>query len=482
MAAEPDDKVTVIVIPAPTVNGPLHIGHLSGPFLAADIAARAARARGEQVLTLAGIDVHPNYVLTKAENLGVDVWEMVQRFRTQILTAFERGRIGYDTFIDPRRPEFERAINGIIGALVANGTLPMREVTLYRCADCGRTMHHSYVVGTCANCGSGANGLSCEGCGFFTSAATLVDASCARCGGTPEPMTAVVPVLCLENYRDRLAAEWVGAELPDRVRGVLAHYLHEPLPDYPVAYPTNWGIEGDGALTGLRIDFAAELGLSYFYGPAHAVAPDADGLAEWVAVWERIAGLWHFNGIDNAFYFGVLYPALLAAVGVPRTTMLGATVNELYLLEGRKFSTSRNHALWVDDFLAEQDPELLRLYLSWDRPDRYESDFTEVGYRAFCDHVRPLLDGTATTGPGLPPALAAAELVRAEHALRLRGFDPALAVRNAVAALSTGTGRGSSVLAALTGRATDFDHNGQIMTNGAAADLANRVYVTTHED
>jgi methionyl-tRNA synthetase len=248
-----------------------------------------------------------------------------------------------------------------------------------------------------------------------------------------------------------LRDEWVGAELPGRVRNVVAHYLHAPLPDYPVAYPTDWGIEGDGALAGLRVDFAAELGLSYFYGPAHALDPHADGLAEWVSVWRRIAGLWHFNGIDNAFYFGVLYPALLAAAGVPGPTTLGATVNELYLLEGRKFSTSRNHALWADDFLAKEDPELLRLYLSWDRPDRYESDFTDEGYRAFCDHVKPLLDGAAPTAT-VPPALADAELIRAERALRLSGFDSALAVRNALAALSTGTGRDSPVIAALTGR------------------------------
>ena len=88
--------VTVIVIPQPTVNGPLHIGHLSGPYLAADIASRAARARGDRVLTLAGLDVHPNYVLTKAETLGVDVEEMVAGFRAQITTAFDLAGIGYN--------------------------------------------------------------------------------------------------------------------------------------------------------------------------------------------------------------------------------------------------------------------------------------------------------------------------------------------------------------------------------------------------
>lgn len=444
--------LTVIVIPQPTVNGPLHIGHLSGPFLAADVAARAARARGERVLALAGIDVHPNYVLTKAETLGMEVGEMVATFRAQILSAFELARIGYDAFLDPQDPAYQRAVAGMLGELVANGTLPMREVTLHQCSDCGRTLHHSYVVGKCPNCGSGANGLSCEPCGGFTSAQTLVDPSCARCGGSPQPMEVTVPVLQLERYRDRLLAEWLQAELPGRVRAVLEHYLHAPLPDYPVAYPTNWGIECDGPLAGLRVDFPSELGFSYLYGPAHARHPEADGLAEWIAAWREIDGVWHFNGIDNAFYFAILYPAIFAAAGVPRPLMRGATVNELYLLEGKKFSTSRNHALWADEFLAAEDPELVRLYLSWDRPDRYESDFTDKAYRAFCDYVQPLLADAPRSVAALPVALTAAELERAERALHLNGFDAALAIRCLLGALGTGAGLDSVAMAALAGR------------------------------
>ena len=123
--------VTVIVIPQPTVNGPLHIGHLSGPYLAADIASRAARARGDRVLTLAGLDVHPNYVLTKAESLGVDVDEMVAGFRAQITTAFDLAGIGYDAFLDPEEAHFQRAVTGMLTELVETGAVSMREVTLH---------------------------------------------------------------------------------------------------------------------------------------------------------------------------------------------------------------------------------------------------------------------------------------------------------------------------------------------------------------
>ncbi|MGH3995270.1 MAG: class I tRNA ligase family protein, partial [Pseudonocardiaceae bacterium] len=345
--------------------------------------------------------------------------------------AFDLARIGYDAFLDPQDTAYQRAIASMVSELVANGALPMEEFTLLQCSDCERTLHHSYVVGKCAICGGGANGTSCEGCGGFTSAQSLVDPSCARCGGSPRPMVATIPILRLEDYRERLVNEWMQAELPGRVRAVIEHYLRAPLPDYPVAYPTNWGIELDGPLAGLRVDFPAELGFSYIYGPANALHPRADGLAEWVDVWREIDGVWHFNGMDNTFYFAVLYPAISAAAGAPGVHLRGATVNELYRLEGKKFSTSRNHALWADEFLAAEDPELVRLYLSWDRPDRYESDFTHEGYRAFCEYVRPLLAGRARpdAGTGLPDVLAAAELERAEQALHLAGFDSALAVR-----------------------------------------------------
>lgn len=444
------ELATVIVIPQPTVNGPLHIGHLSGPYLAADVASRAARARGERVLTVAGLDVHPNYVLTKAELIGADVTEMVAKYRASILSAFSLARIGYDAFLDPQDPAYQAAIAGMLTELVESGVVPMREMTLHRCADCGRTLHHSYVVGKCAVCGTGSNGTSCEGCGGFTSAQSLVDPSCARCGGSPEPMKVTVPVLPLEEYRDRLVAQWLQAEWPTRVRTVLRQYQNSPLPDYPLAYPTNWGTECTGVLAGMRVDFPAELGFSYLYGPARALRPDAAGLAGYVDAWREIDGVWHFNGMDNTFYFAVLYPAILLAAGISRPSALGATVNELYLLEGRKFSTSRNHALWADEFLATESAELVRLYLSWDRPDRFESNFTEQGFRAFCAYIQPLLDGAGSDG--LPEALAVAEVERAERALELAGFDAALAIRCLTAALTAGHGHDSVALAALAGR------------------------------
>ena len=450
-----EPPLTVIVIPQPTANGALHVGHLSGPYLAADVAARAARARGERVLALAGVDVHQNYVLTRAENDGVPAESMIRRYRGEIAEAFTRARIAYDAFLDPQAPDYHRVISAVVAELVRREALPMREVTLYACADCGRTLHHSYVAGRCDVCGAGASGGSCEGCGGFTSAQTLLDPVCDRCGGPPRPFTATVPVLAMERHREALRRLWLRAELPTRVRVLIGHYLDAGLPEVPVAYPTNWGVHGSGPCEGLRLDVYAEVGLSYLYGVARALAPEADGLDALRLAWDQVGQLWHFHGIDNAFYYAIMFPALYEAVGLERAPLAGLVVNEFYTLDGAKFSTSRNHAIWAQDLLAEEDPEVVRLYLAWDRPDRYGSDFTRSSFEAFRDHVRPLLDGAPKTPVDLPAPLVAAERARGERALRLVGFDAALAARSLLSVLATGESDPGPLRAALVGSPAD---------------------------
>jgi len=452
-----DRGVTVITTPPPTPNGPLHLGHLSGPYLAADFAGRAARARGERVVVTAGVDVSQNFIPRMADDMGLDVEQMMARYRAEILQAYHRGHIDYDIFVDPQTPSYRRAVAGMLSDMVTRGMLPMRELTLHACADCRRTLHHAYLAGTCAVCGNAANGGSCEGCGGFTSAETLVEPCCDRCGGAADPFAATVPVLCIEDFREQLTAMWLRAELPSRVRDLLAHYLTAGLPDVPLAYPTDWGIEGTGPLEGMRIDVYAELGLSWLYGVGRALDPAASTLDTCVAAWQREIGeLWQFLGIDNTFYFLIFNPAILAAAGVEPLPLRGLVVNEFYALDGAKFSTSRNHAIWAHEFLAQEDPAIVRLFLAWDRPDRRATDFTLAAFEAFREHVRPLLYGRPNATPPLPAALAAAERARGEQALELLTFDPALAARGLLSLLACG-GEVGAILPALTAAQTRAD-------------------------
>ena len=178
----------------------------------------------------------------------------------------------------------------------------------------------------------------------------------------------------MEDFREELTATWLRAELPRRVRDLVEHYLEIGLPEVPLAYPTNWGVEGTGPLEGQRIDVYAEVGLAWLYGVAQALDPSATTLDECAAAWrDEVADLWQFHGIDNTFYFAIFWPALFAAAGIERLPLRGLVVNEFFTLDGAKFSTSRDHAIWAHEFLRDEDPEIVRLYLSWDRPDRRAS-------------------------------------------------------------------------------------------------------------
>jgi methionyl-tRNA synthetase len=276
-------------------------------------------------------------------------------------------------------------------------------------------------------------------------------------------VTEQIPVLSLEDYRDHLCEVWSTASLPARVRSLLAHYLAHGLPDVPLADPTDWGIAVP-ALGDQRVDVWVEMGLGYLYAVARHADPQAADSDAFARAWSRVDRMWHFLGIDNAFYFAVLFPALYAAAKLPGSRLGGLVVNEFYRLDGLKFSTSRDHAIWAHEFFGDEDPAMVRLYLCWDRPDHYESDFTRDGYQSFRDWVTGLRNGGAGAGSAaaspdrpLPPALIAQNVLRATESLRLADFDPAVAVRCQLPVLASGGQPAADALALLTGQAGGRD-------------------------
>jgi methionyl-tRNA synthetase len=452
MRADRDDQgLVVVTATAPTPNGPLHVGHLSGPYIAADIAARAARHRGERVLTCCGLDPHQNYVATKAVLEQRTPEAVLEEYEELVRRALRAALVSYDIFTDPRADAgYRDAVRNLLGELIARKSVVVQPAVLARCGGCGRTLHHAYVSGVCPECGTRSGGGTCEGCGAFTTAGNLAQVKCACCGSDAVPFEAEIPVIRLESYRAALTDIWSTAELPGRVRALIGRYLTVGLPDVPLAYPTDWGIQTDWSIQadndGQRVDVWAEMGLGLLAQVARHLDPTARSLDDVVLTWRHTeVRCWHFLGIDNAFYFGILFPALFAAAGVPAHWLGGLVVNEFYRLDGLKFSTRRDHAIWAHEFLADEDPGALRLFLCWDRPDRIESDFTRLAYEQFRDWVGAALAGSGST---LREDLAAAEVRRAERALAFGGFDPGLAVRCLLAA---GVNRSPWLLAALTG-------------------------------
>jgi methionyl-tRNA synthetase len=413
------------------------------------------------------VDVHPNWVLTRAENDGIDVEKLIWDFRQRIDEALFRAGVGCDVYLDPQQAAHQQAVARLASYLADNFCQP-REITLHACADCGRTLHNSYVIGTCSRCGSGSNGGTCEGCGGYASAQDLIDPSCNRCGGAPVPFQAVVPVLVMEDFHTQLEQTWMRVELPRRIRDLIAGYLADGLPEIPLAYPTNWGVKGIGSMAGLRLDVNVELGLSTYHCASVGIDPSVDSVQAEQAAWQQVDKIWHFHGIDNGFYFALLWPALFAALGVRSDQIGGTVVNEFYTLDGLKFSTSRNHAIWADELLSSENPEIVRLYLAWDRPDRYQSDFTMAAFERFRDRVAPLLDGSGAAEPQ-PAELVGPDLARGLDALRPGGYDSALAARSLLAnAGSSHDPRWQQLRAALCG--TGYGAGSQLASDRLTGD------------
>jgi methionyl-tRNA synthetase len=438
-----DPLLTVITVPPPTPNGPLHLGHLSGPFVAADVAARAARARGLPTLTVSGLDAHQNYVPAKAAAQGRTPAAVLDEYEGLVRECLRAARVSYDLFVDPRADwAYRDAVARLLDELMASKAIAAEDVTLSRCDDCGVTLHHAYVAGRCPGCDGDCGGGTCESCGIFTTAENLTQPRCVRCGAAPVPFQTRVPVIHLEAYRAELTQTWARAIIPAQVRSVISHYLSTGLPDVPLAYPTDWGIPA-GA-DGQRIDVWAEMGLGMLAGIARRFNLDARTQDDYASAWQRVGECWHFLGIDNAFYYAMLFPALFAAAGLEPGWLSGLVVNRFYRLDGLKFSTSRGHAVWAHEFLAEQDPAVVRMFMLWDRPDRYESGFTRAAYAQFQDWMQ----AAVRSGGTLPPDLVDPEIRRAGHALEFTAFDPGLALRCLLAA---GPEHAPRLFGALTG-------------------------------
>jgi methionyl-tRNA synthetase len=419
---------TLLITPPPTPNGPLHVGHLSGPYIAGDIAARAARAAGRDVVTVCGLDSHQNYVLARATADGLAPADAVAKYGDLIRSALAAARVSYDLFLEPLGDgDYQRGVARMLDEMVERKAITVEETTLSECAGCGRVLHHVRVSGQCPVCGQGAGGGTCEGCGSFLCAADLADAISTCCGAPSEPRPASVPLLRMENFRGVLTEVWARAQAPRRVRTLFNRYLDEGLPEVPLAYPTDWGIPWTCDGGEYRIDVWAEMAFGYLYAiPRHLRGYSPASLAESLDGWTDIDEVWHFLGIDNAFYYGAMIPAILAAAGMPTGKLAGLVVNEFYRLDGLKFSTSRDHAIWAHEFLAEEEPSTVRAYLAWDRPDSTSTDFTLAGYQAFREVLGRVRGGGTAFAP---QPLPAQEADRALAALALESFDPALAMR-----------------------------------------------------
>ena len=368
----------------PYANGPLHLGHIAGAYLPADVFARYHRMRGADALMVSGSDSHGAPITIGADQQGVAPRELVERNHASFLDSWERLGISFDLFTTTMTDNHREATHALWRALKERGYIYESEMQVAYSPDYSRFLPDRYVRGVCPVCKfEDARGDQCDECGSILDPADLGSPS-YTCDGERWPVEirdAEHQFLRLSAFRDQLA-EWVERQTHWRpnVRNFTLGFLREGLKDRAITRNLDWGIPvPEPGYDDRRIYVWFEAVTGYLSASMEWAArkgePDA-----WRPFWEDPATrAYYFIGKDNIPFHTIIWPAMLLGQG-SYILPYDAPANEFLNMEGRQFSTSRNWAVWLPDYLDRFPPDPLRYHLAANLPETGDADFTWSEY------------------------------------------------------------------------------------------------------
>ena len=376
-APRPLPTRTSLYVAPPTPNGDLHLGHLSGPYLAADVHARYLRLRGVEARYLSGSDDHQGYVATKADALGTTPEAVAARFGSANANTLRKASVQLDSFQRPSQdPDYIRFVQAFFQRLAAEGSLELRQAPSLHCETCDRYLYEAHVRGGCPICGTETSGNGCEQCYWPNDCVNLLDPVCAACGNPAVVRQLSRYYFPLARFGDRLATFHQSVAMGPHLRALSTDLLSQGLPDISISHVADWGIQVPG-MPGQVLYEWFEMAAGFLYA-AQQASPDG----RWESVWKDDASrVVQAFGFDNSFFFVAFLPAVLLAYD-PAVHLPEAFLhNEFYQLDGTKFSTSRRHAIWADEALEALPADVLRFFLGYDRPEVEQTSFTLPGMR-----------------------------------------------------------------------------------------------------
>ncbi len=375
-------KRTLITSALPYANGPVHIGHLAGVYVPADIYARYLRLRGDEVLFVGGSDEHGVPITIKAKAEGVTPQDIVDRYHAIIRDSFAELGISFDVYGRTSSETHRKTASDFFRKLYDKGEFIEKTSEQLYDPEARQFLADRYVTGTCPHCGyENAYGDQCEKCGTSLNATDLINPKSAITGNVPVLKETSHWYLPLDKWEPRLR-EWIlegHKEWKSNVYGQCKSWLDMGLQPRAVSRDLDWGIpvpvEGaEGKV--LYVWFDAPIG--YISNTIDCVGDD------WQKWWkDPETKMIHFIGKDNIVFHCIVFPAMLMADGsynLPENV----PANEFLNLEDDKISTSRNWAVWLHEYLRElpgrQDE--LRYVLTANAPETKDNNFTWKDYQA----------------------------------------------------------------------------------------------------
>ena len=366
-----------VAVAWPYANGPLHLGHIAGCYLAADIFARYHRIKGNEVLMVSGSDTHGTPITIRADQEGITPQEVVERYHAMFLESWQQLGITFDLFTTTNTENHEKVVHDVFKSLLDKGFIYTDNMLLAYCAQCDRYLPDRYVEGTCPHCGNTrARGDQCDACGRTLDPQDLIDPRCSICGATPEFRESEHFFLKLSAFEKPLL-EWVEKQdhWRNNVKNFTSQFLRDGLKDRAISRDLTWGVplplEGYDSKR-IYVWFEAVIG----YLSAAVEWADKTG-GNWEDFWKDPATKsYYFIGKDNIPFHSIIWPAIIMAYDKGLNLPYDVPANEFLSLENQKFSTSQNWAVWLPDYLEKYDPDPLRYLLSINMPESGDSDFS----------------------------------------------------------------------------------------------------------
>jgi len=362
----------------PYANGPLHLGHIAGAYLPADIFARYHRIKGNEVLMVSGSDQHGTPITITAEQKGKKPDEIAALYHGQFLESWQQLGISFDLFTTTGTANHAEVVKDIFLRLLDKGYIYRDSMLQPFCPQCRRFLPDRYIEGTCPFCGNlKARGDQCDECGKPMNANELVEPRCRICGTTPEFRESEHFFLKLSTFTDELM-DWVTKQSQWRpnVYMLTMRYLKEGLRDRAITRDIEWGVpvpvEGFESKR-IYVWFEAVIG---YLSASKEWARSGGDEEKWRSFWQGdVAKSYYFIGKDNIPFHTLIWPAMLKGYG-GLNLPFDVPANEFLTIEGRKLSTSQNWAVWLPDYLSHYDPDPLRYLLSINMPETGDTDFS----------------------------------------------------------------------------------------------------------
>ena len=362
----------------PYANGSLHLGHLAGCYLPADIFARYHRLKRDEVLMVSGSDSHGTPITIRAEQEKTTPEDVLQRYHAEFLESWRRLGISFDLYTNTHTENHQRIVHDIFRILQERGYIYTGTTLLAYCATNKRFLPDRYVEGICPNCDfPRARGDQCDSCGHTLDPKELKEPRCVLCGEPPEFRDSKHFFLKLSAFQQPLL-EWIRRQEHWRpnVLNFTRRYLEGGLKDRAISRDLVWGVPLplDGyAEKRIYVWFEAVIG---YLSASMEWAQRCGTGNKWQDFWkDPNTRSYYFIGKDNIPFHTIIWPAMLMGYG-SLNLPYDVPANEFLSLEGRKFSTSSNWAVWLPDYLARYDPDPLRYLLSINMPESGDADFS----------------------------------------------------------------------------------------------------------